>query len=569
MQVATLKTPKKKPIIWPWVLIGSLVLTIVAPVVLVYAFVYDDNTKKTQIQQDATYKDVGNRIIVDSLDNTVSKERIEVIVNDSDIDTILHLALDKVAKNNKFIKKAYVVVKGTTYNFYVDLDASIMKSRVLLSTTMAENDDKSGFIFTIKDISLGRISGIRGPMKKLVDRFVNEDTINNFIASAKLSMKYHKEDFTITYSKSDMIKDLSALTENKQLGLYFDVIETMIKDNLFEFDLKTNNFAEGYVDLKKLRTNECVTDSHLKVLPEQVTTNCKEKLTTLVNNNYINPAETDLQMVFDFLFGGYDSLTSEEKTKISAIDFSYVDIDDVTTYKGFDLIHNENKITDKMIATVQANKLIDKTLNPRYKEVCDLTEADINDYISGRNIVGYTSLLYRKVGEEYKINYLTIDNFYSNIYKTTIDEETINIAEFVCKININGYHTSLAFVTHLAETGFADNKLVFNIQDIKFGEGAAENLKQEFFNILVDALNGAGSDKALSVNKEAYTFTVDFSEIINYAKQKAEQAIEEKTGSHYDATPYFQGSNINFTTLGNTREEDGGFHLSLVNPIDY
>ena len=569
MKVARLKEPKRKRIIWPWIVIGSLTLLIVAPIAVTAIMAYDDASKKIVIQPDADFKTIGNRVIVDSLDNSVSKQVMEVNVTENDVDNLLHLAMQQITASNRFIKKAYVKIKGTQYKFYVDVQASFYKSRICLTTALTETEDHNAFLFKIKDISIGHISGISGPLKMLMDKFVTEESINNVIKNAKLSMVYNKADFTITYQKTDLVKDLSNLTGQNDMGLYFDIIKTMVEDRIFDFNLESDNFLEGVVDLTKLETNEYVTDDHIKVQPEQVTENCKDKLLTLIDNGNIDPKTDDLQLMFSFLFGGWASLDASEQAIIAQKDFSYVDITDVTTYKGFDLIHSEDKITDKMAATVKPEKLIDKTLDPRYKDLCDLSEEAINDYIAGRNIVGYTTILSRYDGDDYKLNYITIDNFYSNIYKKTVGEDIINTAEFVCKVNVNGYHTSLAFVTKMDDDAFMGNKVKFKIIDVQYGSIKADSFKESFYDIIASALNGNGADTSLSINKEQETFIVDFTEIMNIAKTRAEKELFDKTGISVDMASYFQGNNMTFTVNGESREDNGGFHLALINPIDY
>lgn len=568
MQVATLKNPPRKKKIWPLVLLIVLVVILVFPIVLVYALFYDANTKKIVLKNDLNFKRIGNEIITDSLDHTIDHQKIEINVTENDIDNVLHLAMDRYMKENKFVKKAYVYVKGTAYNFFVDLDGVVIKSRVKVSTSMHENEDKSAFIFEIKDVSVGRVSGIKGPAESLVNRFVNEDTINRFIAQTGLSVKFDQANFALVYSKAGLMNDLQRLTESEGLGLYFDVINNMVVNNLVSFDLSTDNFAEGYIDLTRLRTNELVTDdaSHIKVQPEQVSEQCRDNLVALIDHGDVDPETTDIQTVFDYLFRGYDPLTDSQKAVIDTIDFSYVDIDDKTTYKGFDLNDVENKLYDKMRLTVDGDALTDKTLNPRYKKICTLTEEDINDYIASREIVGYTSLLYYKTGDSYKVNYVTVDNFYTNIYKNS---ENKNIAELVCKVNMNGYHTSLTFATEMGDGTFANNELVFTIKEMKFGEVDAEAISESFYEVIHGALVGVGADSSLRFDVENKAICVNFTDILAYAQGRVEEIVEEKRHEHVDCAEYFALSNLTYEITGSDRNDVGAMELSLVNPIDY
>ncbi len=567
MKVATLKNPPKKRAKWPWVLLIIFLIIFILPVVLIYALFYDASTKKVTLQDNLTLTNVGNRIIVDSLDTAKSEAKIDVIVSENDIDNILHLTMEKYAANNKFVKKAYMYVKGNTYNFYIDLDGYIIKSRLKVTTNLELSEDGSDFVFKIKDIALGRVGGILKSSKGLIDKFVNEDTINNFIADSGLGLTFDKEQFAIVYPKENLLQDLSKLTDDQDVGLYFDVMDTMLRENMIEFDLESGHFAEGVVDLSKIQTNDLVTDdeAHIKVESSEVEA-LRDDLVTLVDNGDVDPTvESQLSYAFSFLFGGWDYLTDEAKTALADVDFSYIGIDDKEAYEGFGLVDANTKLYEKMKASVDVAKLIDKNLDPRYLDVCTLTETDINNYLAGRSIVGYTSLLYRQTESSYKINYITVENFYMNIYQNS---ESVNIAEMVCKIDVNGYPTSLTFETEMSGSGFSDNKLTFEVKDIQFGETSAEYLKDDFFAIIYDALNDS-SDTSLRANKEDYTITVDFTDIMTYVQEQAEAKVEETTGTYYDLSSYFVMDNMTYEISGASRDDEGTMKLSLINAINY
>ena len=569
MQVATLKKPQKKRKVWPIVLILLLVFFIIAPVVIIYALFYDPNTKRVDLKNNITFVQAGNQIICDSLDHTVDHEKIEINVTENDIDNVLHLTLEKFAHDNKFVKKAYVNVKGTSYNFYLDLDGVVIKSRLKVSTTIKETEDKSAFIFQIKDVSLGRVSGIKGPIQAIINRLFSEANINKFISQTQLSITYDADLFAFVYTKEGLMNDLNRLTVSEGLNLYYNVIQTMVLDNFVEFNLSTDDFVQSYIDLNRLKTNELVTDDsdHLKIQANEVGEKCRDKIVTLINHGDINPENTDLNVVFNFLFNGYNSLTDGDKAIIDPIDMSYVEIDDKVTYEPLKEEGIENKLYEDMKYTVDGEALTNKTLDPRYKKVCTLSEKNINDYIAGRSIVGYTSLLHYEGEGGYKVNFVTLDNFYCNIYK---DSENRNIAELVCKININGYHTSLTFATQMNDDGaFTGNSLVFKVKEVKFGSSDAENLKNEFFKIIHGALSGPGADSTMTVDPVENTISIDFTKIMDYACEKVEEAVYDRTGEDKDLSEYFALSNLTYVIGGTSRNDVGTMELSLVNPIDY
>ena len=568
MQVATLKTPKKKKAKWPWVLLILFLIFIVGPIVTVYALFYDASSKRVVLYDNLSLTEVGNRIIVDSLDPAPTEEIIDVKITEQDIDNMLYLAMSKIQEKVKFVKKAYMNAKGSSYNFFLDVDGVIIKSRVKVSTNMEISADGKDFIFKVKDVALGRVGGILTPAKWAFNRFITPEKVAEVLSASGLSLEFDAEQFAIIYPKASLIADLDKLTGSQSIGLYFDVMETIIREDLMDFRVNTNNFLDGVVDLKQLQTNELVTDDdqHIHVTSEQIQAK-RDDLISLITAGYIDPTnKLETTYAFDFLVGGWQYLSNEGKETLQSTDFSYVDILDKENYAGLGQYKPEETLVEKMKESLDINRLLDKTLNPRYTDLCVLSEKDINDYIAGRSIVGYSSLLYRETPEGWKVNYITIENFYMNIYKNSDNKD---IAEMVCKIDVNGYTTSLTLETEMIGDGsFTDNKLTFQVQTTQFGSYNAENIKDDFFGIMSSAINNEG-DSSLVVNKEDYTISVDFTNIMEFARDKAEEAIEELTHEHRDLSDQFTADHMNFEILGNSRDDEGGMKLSLDEGINY
>ena len=208
-------------------------------------------------------------------------------------------------------------------------------------------------------------------------------------------------------------------------------------------------------------------------------------------------------------------------------------------------------------------------LEDKKTEVTILNEKDLNNYIAGRNVIGFTTLMHRQTEESYKINYMTVDNFYSNIYHDG-DEQ---IAEFVCKININGYPTSLTFVS-TADVG--NDSIVFTIKDdgVKYGEVATNELTESFFNIITAALNNGDSTISAATTEEGKrTITMHFTNIIDEAKTAMKASAETKYGMYGEAVmniinakidELFSPENATITLTGTDRyDDDSGLKLSL------
>ena len=71
------------------------------------------------------------------------------------------------------------------------------------------------------------------------------------------------------------------------------------------------------------------------------------------------------------------------------------------------------------------------------------------------------------------------------------------------------------------------------------------------------------------MDAENYIISVDFTNIMDYACEQAENAVETYTGTHYDLETYFAMSNLTFEIIGSNREDNGKMKLSLIEPINY
>ena len=269
--------------------------------------------------------------------------------------------------------------------------------------------------------------------------------------------------------------------------------------------------------------------------------------------------------MFAFLFGGgYESLSEERKALIDSINFETVGISNVELYKGFGLNNSANYLTEKMTDSLMTFDDLEHSKT----EVTILTEKDLNNYIAGRNVIGFTTLMHRQTEDSYKVNYMTVDNFYSNIYHDG-DEQ---IAEFICKININGYPTSLTFVSN-AEID--NDSIVFTIKDdgVKYGNVSAPELNTQFFNVIKGALTNGDATISAEETDGKKTITMHFSNIVEEAKKQMKASAELKYGIYGETVMtaineqidnLFSKENATITLTGTDRyDNDAGLKLSL------
>ena len=530
---------------------------------------YDGATKNVAIQQGFSFQEYGNRLIVDSVDNTKETKRISMTVTENDMDNALIHMLNKLPNVTTVVKKAYCVIKGESYKFYLDLDGRIIKSRLYVETVMTNDNENHRFVFAIKDISLGNIHGLKNVVHWLVQNLVSEAMINNIIASTGIGVTFSLKESALIYDKASLVKDMSKLAGVKDMSFFMNIIEALIQENIFVFDATTDNFMEANVDLEKLKTNECVTDTPTQVTvgEGEIGPKIRDKMVTLINNNAYDK-KGDLKLLFDFLFNGYHRLNEDQKSKINEVNMSSIGLSsqaEKEAYVPVNLVDPSSDLTQKMKNMINVDQLLkrDSELAPGEdnKSICKLTEEDINAYIKGRSVVGYSSFLHRQAEESYKINFITMDNFYSNIYHSEKE-----VAEFVGKINVNGYHTSLTF-SSVVQDSIEDSKLTFKVSDIKYGTMGAESLKKELFSIIEGALNGG--DKSISVDHNNYTMSFNFEDVLKEAKKQIKQGLADKGRTYTDdqIDEIFEGDVIISTYGVDRNDPEGGIELALDKSI--
>ena len=563
MKVAVLKHTRKK-VIWPWAVLITLLLVVAIPVGLVYGLFFDDSTKEVTLQEGQTGQSIGNRVIVDSLDPAPEEHHIHAVVTENDVDNLIHYGLEESHFSSKIVKKAYVRVDKNRYKFYADIDLTYFKTRIRFDTILSESGDN--FIFSIQEITIGRVGGFKKISESVAAAFINENSINNFIAKTGLSMKYEEKETRFVYKKVDVVDDMNNLISTKEVDLYLSIVKNMVADNMVTYKLQTDDFLDADIDLVPLTTNGVVDDSHLLVNAQDVTNQVQKKLITLANAKKYDPNVIDSRIVFQYLFAGWEGTGSEERVLIEPIDMSLIGITDKTAYKGFDLVDNTYSLQDVLDDSVNVEYLVSKNSSIN-KKVSTLKESEINKYLASRNIVGYTTLLSRWDGTAYKANYITIDNFYCNLYTGQIEGVVRPISEFVAKININGYHTSMTITSYAGDDMAQGKDMVYTISDVKYGTAGAENMKKDIISILSSSLNeGDGVMVAIGADN---TVRFRFEQNLATTEQRCEQQVYENTGHEYDFATYFKPNNLNFVATGMSRSDDGAIYVSLTEGINY
>lgn len=559
--MAQLKYPeKKKRHTGLKIFITSLVILLVSPIVVAYALFFDSTTKEISVSEDITTKEMGRNLVVDSLENTKNDGLINIKVTPEILDQFLYTATKNI--QNQYITKFYTEIKKDSYKFYVDLRVPLFQTRACVTATLSETEDKSAFYFKIKNVNLGRLGGMQGIVSQIVSRYFTEESVNQMISDANLHMVFNMKDMSLTYRKIDLLNDIKGGESAGEFEMYFDIMRSVIESDLLTITTKANESLSGQVDLRNFKTNfNYVTDdpgTQIYVQPSQVEERVKEPILSLLRDGYIDHQDNNLTYLFRYLFGGYDFISDSQEIvdEISNINLSSIGIHDYTTYQGFDLYDKNSSLLDDMQASIDVASLAAGGL-----DLCELQEQQVNDFLKTKDIIGFTTVLDRKKEDgTHAVNYIAIDNFYCNLYQKDGEQ----IADFIAKINVNGYTTSLIFHTTVPEDGASGTKIKFSIKNLYYGTYETDSIKQSLFGIVQSALSHSDG---IQIEPETFSITFDFSSVISSAKNNVETQIESATGVRPDLSDKFNGENITVDVIGDNKEANGTLKLKLINPL--
>lgn len=521
------------------------------PVGLYYGLVHDSSHKEIEIDPNYQTSQLFNNTIANAFDGVKESKKLTLGISNYDLNNTLYLATKEVRENG-YIDGVYVDAKGKNINFVIEgrIFKNIIATKLVIETELKE--EKIGladfFIFSIKNLKVGRISGIQNIALNALKGIVSESTINKALADAGLSMKMSLTSGEILYSKSDLVKDLdSVLTSGSATLPFNEIIKILVNNDLlklsdkdginFEIDLEPLTVNNERVESYELNLND--SSKHNGVSLDKINENLSKILT---RNKALNPNKDNL---YKFLFSGYDSLTSSEKDSIKNLDYQDMGVGfNYQTYKGFDIeSKNIMSICENKVNQALTGATITQLKNPGGFNLMSLKESELSAYLSTSSIIGFNMIFDTEINNTVKTNYIVIDNMYCNIYDTHV--------EFVAGLNINGLETTLDISTELntidskANLNLNQAYLAFDLKGLKLGSlDGSENLNNSILDLL-----GSQLDDKLTYKAADKQLILDLS-----------QGIMSGVDATYLET--IKESMLRFSSVGESKDADGAINLT-------
>lgn len=521
------------------------------PVGLYYGLVHDSSHKEIEIDPNYQTSQLFNNTIANAFDGVKESKKLTLGISNYDLNNTLYLATKEVRENG-YIDGVYVDAKGKNINFVIEgrIFKNIIATKLVIETELKE--EKIGladfFIFSIKNLKVGRISGIQNIALNALKGIVSESTINKALADAGLSMKMSLTSGEILYSKSDLVKDLdSVLTSGSATLPFNEIIKILVNNDLlklsdkdginFEIDLEPLTVNNERVESYELNLND--PSKHNGVSLDKINENLTKILT---RNKALNPNKDNL---YKFLFSGYDSLTSSEKDSIKNLDYQDMGVGfNYQTYKGFDIeSKNIMSICENKVNQALTGATITQLKNPGGFNLMSLKESELSAYLSTSSIIGFNMIFDTEINNTVKTNYIVVDNMYCNIYDTHV--------EFVAGLNINGLETTLDISTELntidskANLNLNQAYLAFDLKGLKLGSlDGSENLNNSILDLL-----GSQLDDKLTYKAADKQLILDLS-----------QGIMSGVDATYLET--IKESMLRFSSVGESKDADGAINLT-------
>jgi hypothetical protein len=489
-----------------WITLGVVFALLILPVGTFYALFYDGTQSDMEVDADFSKEKFVNNLMVDSLDNTVTNKELELTITQDNLNQLIY-ASTSFAKEGRFkdyIHNYYIDITDTTYDFYVEVQMPIFKTKICITTILEDYDDpdnhlNDAFTFKIEDVRMGHVNGMTNIAKKILNNYVSADTLETAIQESGLTMSVDFENMKITYKHIDLFKDLKKLLgdDSGESALYFNAVTEFVNNNLFNFNFNDEKAIKASVNLTSLAINDlyCTPIKNLNIPLEDYCTTLKNML----NDGAID--DTHASIIFSYLLLGYADMDDDTKTYLATCDFSSYGIADVTTYTGYPLHHDDD-----------IEKILKDQITPAgiaMGKIGQINEDQINEVIKSTKVVGYSFLLYFKQNNQYKVNYITLDNFYINILN---DKMYLNIG-----LNLNGYETSIVFIA--TPTDCTNYRLNFSLDKAYFGNyQISDDFEDIFLGIVDEAID---AESWIGLTKESKTLYIDFSSPINNSGYKS------------------------------------------------
>ena len=148
-------------------LLITLVVLIILPIALLFIFVFDTGKMSITYDDNFTQQTMSQKLVVDSLDKTVSDKQIKFSLTEQDINNYIYAGIKNNDKLNQYLTQLAIDIKEDSYVLNVSGKAWFFETRAKLTTTLSKetvvssDGEKEAFVLTVKKMTLGRLTKLK------------------------------------------------------------------------------------------------------------------------------------------------------------------------------------------------------------------------------------------------------------------------------------------------------------------------------------------------------------------------------------------------------------------------
>ena len=509
----------------------AIILTvfIVLPVALAFILFFDTGKMKVNYDDAFSTEKVTKALVVDSLDYTVSDQIAHFSVTESDINNMIYSATKDNAVLNKYLTQMAVDITDENYVISVSGRFGFFETRAKMTAELSKADivkpdgsSEPGYVFNIKGISLGRLSGLKGVVMFFLRQFLGGGKLD--AATESLHIHSDLDNGCLFIYASDlrqMIEDAVGGAGGGTADFYLTFINDFLDNNLLEFKFYDNDAFTVNIKLNKLTGNDYGSGEYVYYnMPYENTTTyltingqskklsldvIREAIVSLLNNHLITVDQ--MTLVSNYLFNGY------KDGNAPSCSLESIGITNKETYPGFNLV-SSSSMDEKFKNAISSFDGFDPMQHSF--DIANINESDVNTYLKTTQVFGHKFFLQRELDDgTNKVNYIALDNAYINFLSDG--------AIFSAGLNINGLETMITMPMTLDTENSGGKKLVYDPETLYFGGTPEEGERVELhrntelliFKTLKDAMSGA-TNQSFSFGEDG-KLTISFDTIFDEA----------------------------------------------------
>lgn len=555
-----------------------LVAVIAVPIGALYVFLYDGTHVEPETKKISNIQDHITSILIDSFDDIGNKEsdsygKLEFAITQAEVNGFIVDTLNSYvpAGADQYLNGVYALIEGDQFNFYVELQVPLFKTRIKLTTEITdstETEDPDDFLtFTIKDISIGQIGGIYNFAKGIIDNYIDiQSYVETAIQATGLGLEFDWDNSVISYSQSAFTHDILDQLDTSSMGANAEMItlifqEALSAENSLAFGADDEDKAlVGTIDLNSLEAREGYYNEKDSAAIDADA--YRDAVTYLVNEAGISADY--VQSLFNYLYLGYSAVSfdagfvsaiqavseaqwaevnkligltettnTQAETGEETVTYGAISPQNYNIFGGlpYELDMGLSAAVTEQINRVDYKKFIN---NKEEFNLAYLTSADFNDQVQAQDILGFTVPLTSKQDDgTYKIQYITVDDVYFTFLDNLNADGSQNTdvpykIAVVLELDLNGFKSNIILdiseVQHIAsedESGetLTDNyKFTLHVDDVSIGQhilGSDSELFNSVFDLLYDMMaEELTNDSYIQVDNESKSLSFYIGHII-------------------------------------------------------